>query len=506
MNPSGPRSPTLAYFLDRLNALEEYVDDWNTPNSDAKEDAEALVEEMLITAASAVDFKDLARRIEARRSVDLDALSKIPEILTQVALPDVVVTSPNLTVEAPQLIAKIRHDIESMQQDIKKIGSLDIAIRLDHNIGRAVRRVLLAAAKNGTPVPALVALVKQKLDLLDESQLSILWASAQREFDSPSLAPMIGPDGLAPKEWLTYDTPESVRQKLAEYVVQLRYQMMYTMAALGIDGFPKNLPEVARIVSWRSSAASERLNEQEGALHQTIARIAELINKLFGRENADMALALGVDSDSVLLRRDKRMFGDESPKSPPLRSICYELRKLMHLTELFLSKEGPIEKALRQYKLGLEILAPDIIGETEGKKELRLQRELAKFLVERGIFAAGTQFGRSETDLVATERSNHYILEVKKFTRKQGLSERRLKASLVQLQCYLDHHPSTPFGVLVIYNFTDTVLLVPQQWIRGRFWILAINLQVNPPSGRKSSLTVEAGETSETIAVHLVTT
>jgi hypothetical protein len=217
-------------------------------------------------------------------------------------------------------------------------------------------------------------------------------------------------------------------------------------------------------------------------------------------------LALGLDSHSALLRKDRTLFESSKPKTPPLESLCYEIRKLSQIVDLLAARVGPVEKTLRQYKLGIEILAPEIIDELQDKNEIRLQKDLAKFLIERGIHANGTHFGRSETDLVSTDSGNQYILEVKKLLGKGSLTTARIKAALVQLQSYMDQHPSSPFGILVIYNFTDTVLLAPQSWIRGRFWVLAINLQRKAPSGRARSLTVEAGDSSETISVHLVET
>ena len=105
-----------------------------------------------------------------------------------------------------------------------------------------------------------------------------------------------------------------------------------------------------------------------------------------------------------------------------------------------------------QYKLGLEVMAPEILVEMRKKGELLLQKELCKFLVERNIFAVGTKFGRSETDLFAEHGGEEYTIEAKVFRAKRLLSQSALKRAVVQLQNYLDQRPSTPRGILVIYN------------------------------------------------------
>jgi hypothetical protein len=506
MNTNSSKLPTRPYFLERLHSLEDYIDDYDKPSREALDDAEALTEEMLVAAHQSIDFKDLERRIQARRKVDFDSLARIPIILSELKLPENVVNSPILTIRPIEQIDQMRGFIEALKTNFDRMGNLEIATAIDVSIAGRLGRVLVAASKLNLKVPALVTLVESKLELLDESQLAILWAAVQREFESEHLAPALEPSGSVPRDWLKYDSRESIVEKLAHYIVEMKYKIMHEMADRGLDGFPVNLPAAARIISWQSATASERLNEQELALQVGVARITEIINKLFGRTKDDVALALGIDSNSALLRKDRTLFESSKPKAPALKSLCYELRKLSRITEFLASKSGPVERVLRQYKLGIEIVAPDIIDKLSEKNEIRLQRELAKFLIERDIYAVGTKFGRSETDLVSTKSGNSYILEVKKYSADERLSERRLKAGLVQLQSYMDQHPSSPFGILVVYNFTDSILLAPETWIRGRFRVLAINLQRAPPSGRTRSLTVESGDGSETVSVHLVDT
>lgn len=76
-------------------------------------------------------------------------------------------------------------------------------------------------------------------------------------------------------------------------------------------------------------------------------------------------------------------------------------------------QEGSVERAVRNYKLGLEVMAQDIRAEFVKKSELRLQREMCRFLVERDIRAYGTKFGWSEVDLRADDPLGAVVIETK---------------------------------------------------------------------------------------------
>lgn len=47
-----------------------------------------------------------------------------------------------------------------------------------------------------------------------------------------------------------------------------------------------------------------------------------------------------------------------------------------------------------------------------------------------------------------------------------------------------------PRGVLAIYNCTDDVIISPRKWLRGRFWIISINIGKAPPNKRNRSIEI----------------
>ncbi|MBN4054563.1 hypothetical protein JYT87_02520, partial [Nitrospira defluvii] len=181
--------------------------------------------------------------------------------------------------------------------------------------------------------------------------------------------------------------------------------------------------------------------------------------------------------------------------------ILFELKKLVRSSRSFSTFETFVEKALMQYKLGIEVMTPEIIDSLKNKKELLLQKELCRFLLERNIFTVGTKFGRSETDLLAELPTEGYIIETKIYKEGRRVNERIIKSNLVQLQSYMDQSPIHRKGILVIYNFSSILITAPRYWLRGRFLLLPINLQTKPPSSRQRSLIIEPGEGEDLIRV-----
>ncbi len=171
--------------------------------------------------------------------------------------------------------------------------------------------------------------------------------------------------------------------------------------------------------------------------------------------------------------------------------ILTELEKLLRVAEQRTPHEsGSVERALRAYKLGLEAMAEDVRSEFAGKNELRLQREMCRFLVERDVRAFGTKFGRSEVDLRADDPLGAAVIETKVL--RSAPSERDINRWLTQLGSYLDQEHLAFRGVLVLYNFSPTPIFCPAQTLRFRFLLLTINLCSESPSRRAWNVEIEA--------------
>ncbi len=111
-----------------------------------------------------------------------------------------------------------------------------------------------------------------------------------------------------------------------------------------------------------------------------------------------------------------------------------------------------MERALRAYKLGLEVMAEEVDPALEGMSKLRLQRHLLKFLVERDIEAFGTKFGYSEADVRAHDHLGALIVEVK-VVRDKLPSQKTLNRWLAQVGSYMSQSQQVALrGALVIYE------------------------------------------------------
>ncbi len=109
-------------------------------------------------------------------------------------------------------------------------------------------------------------------------------------------------------------------------------------------------------------------------------------------------------------------------------------------------------------------MAPHANTEIKNKNEVRLQRELARFALERGFYVIGTRFGRGETDLVSWQKEALYVVETKVLRGQGAVNPAVIRKALAQLSSYMDQHPSTPRGLLVIFNLTPTTITDSTAW------------------------------------------
>lgn len=198
-----------------------------------------------------------------------------------------------------------------------------------------------------------------------------------------------------------------------------------------------------------------------------LARLYVYWSRILNQRSSDFLRTTGLRQPTFLDSHEYQTVLTTLP-SPGASSgilILLESRKVVRASHAFSSHETPIEKALFQYKLGTEVMAPEIIEQMTKKNELSLQKELCKFLIEKGIYAMGTKFGRNETDLLAELPDEGFIIETKIYKESRRVRERVIKSNLVQLQSYMDQNPVHRKGVLVIYNFSSILITAPRRWI-----------------------------------------
>src|SRR5262249_16765094 len=154
----------------------------------------------------------------------------------------------------------------------------------------------------------------------------------------------------------------------------------------------------------------------ERAIIRSIGRIS---NYFSGDDKVALAAALQVPVGGYLIggraEEEARRAFDLRGKTPaPVGGLALELVKLLRFADMRSgTRDGALERVLRAYKLGLEVMAQDDGAAMSRYREERLQRELCRFLVERDVIAYGTKFGWAETDVRGHDELGTALIETK---------------------------------------------------------------------------------------------
>jgi len=489
------------YFIERIEDLEQLLP--LIPRELLRKDLSRLVVSVLECVSKARNIEDLNRTLLARTRVDIATLRQVADILEKLDLGGPHDLFPTRSLNPRSILTDYRSLIERFERESQTLDALDLCLRLNYGSGPLMDLMLCAAVVQADLTPV-IHLVRQKLDLLDDYQVMELWSQIQREFSPERLDSMELDAEILPKNWLRTTTIPETKEKIANYVVTLKPRLELVMFKSGRHVIPHDAPSLALLLSLTDSAAAVPVLQFELDLASALARLRSYWENILIQPRLNFNRALGLSGGESFL--DSKEYQGVASKVTRAdhnaeRLIIYELKKIIRAIDSLLTYESPVEKALTQYKLGTEVMAPDNIKDLSQKNELRLQKELCRFLLERGIFTVGTKFGRSETDLLANLPDEGYIIEAKVYKYTARVSEKTIKNNLVQLQSYMDQNPTRTRGILVIYNFSSTFISAPRQWIDGRFWFLPINLQKEPPSGRNRSLVIERGDGDDVIRV-----
>jgi len=388
------------------------------------------------------------------------------------------------------------------------LEEIEVGLRLAFVGDAAFTRLLMALSPEHELRTRLAAKLEEKLALLKDDQAMALWAAFRREVD-PSTEGHIDTDpSIVANDFFDLGGIDTARPKLARYLATVRPLLVRRMFEKNAS-VPGGNVGIASILSWTAHPSTRTWSPTDRVMIRALCRVALCWDQLGGRDRkGELAEALGVPVGGYFVggrgeQEAKRSFDVRGSKTPAPVRILTELSKLLSIADQrSVTQEGSVERILRAYKLGLEVMAQDIREEFVEKGELRLQREMCRFLVERSIRAYGTKFGWSEVDLRADDVLGAVVIETK-VLRSTAPSERDINRWLTQLGSYLDQEHLALRGVLVLYNFSPTAILCPTTTIRFRYLILSINLCPDSPSKREASIEIApTTDGSEVIRVH----
>lgn len=486
-------SPVHAIYLQkRISDIEQRIA--HSPAL-ASEDAADLALEVGNELKRRISFSEIERKLIAEKHVDTDALQKGRDLLARI--PRNAFGYPWLDQKQFDAAEKLEH-LTALIVGLRassQLEEIEVLLRVSL-LGDSTFDSLIMALQDKPPeIDDLQSLVHSKLRLVDDADALELWSGVLRE-TAEGREHRIQPDPeVAGADFFSCASSE-VRQRIAEYVTWVRPQLERRQASRGQTHFPVIPAGIARMLTWTGDSAGLHLAASDRILGRSVSRLAAWYRN--GNDVRQLAEAFGLPVDSALL--SGRLFStvDEkrSESAKPL-SALHELRQLVRVAERVTGPDSPVLRSLRTYKLGLEAVALDDLELNRDMREERLQRHLCRYLVEREILAMGTVFGRSKTDLLAEDAWGTHVVEAKRLTSPPSNTD--LVKHATQLLSYLDQQPANRHGVLALYNFSGTTITAPTGFIRGRLFVLPINLCENSPSERSTSIIIEEGDGDELV-------
>ena len=464
---------------------------------DLRREIGLLIRAALSHAASVLDIPKLDTKAQSAKAIDVASLKAVVEAwdndtvrAARLDLPPGI--EPLL---AKDDLAKAKEMLKAVEDAAKIHHPLEVAARLEFGLSRPFLRLQIELADQPCLLADLEQRLRHKAALLKPDDVRKLWADLTAEFRSDETgiggASMPADPGVLGPAFFDPRSLADLRERLATYVARLKPLLIRKMFQSGVSSCRTRLPLAAQFLALRDV---EPLTLHEQRILECLLKIY----RIWGHENEDeFAGALGVTPphwcqratklDDTLLRQKKAPSSADKTKL-----LLLATRRLLSHTDRFVAFDSPVERAVMQYKLGMEVMMPASREAVSSKGELNLQKELCKFLVERDIRAFGKSFGRSEVDLLAEIAGERILIETKLL---KTVSARSIDRNVTQLIAYMDQEEPATRGVLVLYNLSDTIIVSEKRWFRQRLWILPINLCESSPSRMKKRFVIEDGGT-----------
>ena len=412
------------YLINRIEDIESVIS--LVPAALLSEDLSGLVTEVLIYVRQLIDVERLNRTLLAKENIDISTLNEVANIIEDLNLEDPSYEFPGRELNPSSLLRDYKSFVAKLSEEAPKLDTLDLAIRLEFG-SSSLTDLLICAVFKKADLSKIVNIVKTKLELLTDDQIMDIWSRIQKEFSPDRTFSMKADLDVLPPDWLKTGNIKDTSNKIAEYTVILKVRLMLTMFEIEEFTVPSESPTLAQILSLSASAAATPISQIELELSRGLARLYIYWSRILTKPSREFLNVLSLPRQGSFV--DKRehqgsVFGEAFTGSDSERLILFELKKVIRASYSFARHETPVEKALMQYKLGREVMAPEIIEEFKNKKELLLQKELCKFLLERNIFSFGTKFVRSETDLLAELPTEGFIIETKIYKEGKRVNEK----------------------------------------------------------------------------------
>lgn len=467
--------------------------------SEHRDEIRAILAEFLEDIFQHGGVYEIQQRVAATQKIDVEAVQSILDILAAANPQNFTLsfsTGTSREVDIQKELRDLNEALKKIREGQTKLGLTSILLKLEYYFDSRISEILMAFGLNHTVFEKIKEVLRPKFSLVSNDDVLLFWArlKAQFEGDDRRSSFKFYEDIMGEDYWQERGV-ESIREKILDFIVRLKSITIKRMIADGETMHPVGMVGIARTAGGTGVGMT---NNMDLLVVRSISHVVAFYEFLTFSEAADLAKSIGQESDSLIfggadfsdyLRELSKLRGNNFKN---FMKLLYEkmLRLIEYVEEVAITKTT-MSEALWHYKLGQEVIAPFRMNDIKSGRlnEIALQKELSKFLIERGILSYGVVLGRNEVDLYSKEMGGEdFVIETKVY--KKSPSETQIVNNLVQLQSYMDQHVQ-PRGVLVIYNCSDDLILSPKKWHKGRFWILSINIGNATPSKRSRSIEIK---------------
>lgn len=464
--------------------------------------------EFIRTVYFVAGIPDLERRAQALEKIDTDAILYLIDILKKSENEILECTERPAYFDPSVVIEKMKSAIN----DIKgKEAQREVEIGLNLEMGweKDLLMLLSLLPADSNVFELLHQKLIEKLNQVPDDDILLIWARLLTTYGTLESQQRFPHYQLIPSYFFSTNIDLDTKiSRYAEFIGKYKPMIIRKILKETNGFFP--LGEIAGISKVLAI-------NSDGKVPNTLTNIEKLIMNLIPQVLALLSKVTGKTSEEILKNSDAEFFVKntkydaylnllQQKNDDHLKLLLSNMKRLTEYIEIYaVDKTSEIEKHLWQFKLGQEVIASEINNDNI-PSELNLQKALSKFLIERGVLSFGRSFGRQEIDLYIEEYGEPFIIEVKLFKKKSGLDFRKnasqtlfycdqLKTNADQLYSYMEEI-NQPRGVLVLFNYSDHYIDCPRQWIKGRLWILAINLGTTP-SKTKATVSIKVATDSD---------
>lgn len=494
------------------SALESLIDEKKIINNDLYSVSEYdeltnIIVEALESVYQQVSMKEIETKVTQGMKIDIESLEKgLKTVEDARPIPfDLQQKDKIIHIDPTNIIRELKDFIEKIKaRTIDRINALlGLELFQDSNFNH----LMMAFDSTNQIFSSMQSLLRNKLENINNDDILLLWARIKSSFSNDEQNrgfPIY--DNIIPQDFFNSKNSElDVRDKCAIVIAKYRPLTIKKMVEEGIDNIPIITPGISRILTNTSDLS--QITSLEILLIRSMSQIIALHNLITHKNSSDIARAIRADQYGLIfngefLKEYRKSITDRDSTNRNIdknKLLILNLKRLVEYTALFTKQQTQIENILRQYKMGQEIISPRRKAEFDNVHntlEIYLQKDICKFLLERNILAFGKSIGRNQIDLYYKEISgDDFVIEAKIYKNENHITLNALKKNIVQLQSYMDLHVQ-PKGILAIYNFTNALMMAPRKWLRGRIFILCINLCDSTASTRKSSIEIVESETN----------